>query len=138
MPLSGLLGLPPWLIHRTKVTRGAAAGYLAWVRRFAAHPRVAAALADGVMSESYGRKVCEWTGKLPPDCQDAAEAILVAAAAAGAHLADLAALAAEMYARSLPGDEDDPGQSFDDRRVTEAMRRLVASGSFCVRIIIRW
>ena len=28
-----------WLIHQTHVTRGAAVGYTAWVRRAAAHPR---------------------------------------------------------------------------------------------------
>ena len=44
-----------WLIHRTKVTRGAA-GHLAWARRAAAHPRVAAALAGRVISESYARR----------------------------------------------------------------------------------
>ena len=74
-----------WLIHRTKVTRGAVAGYLAWVRRAAAHPRIAAALAEAALSESYARTICGWSDKLPPDCRDAADAILVAAAAAGAH-----------------------------------------------------
>ena len=41
-----------WLINRTRITRGAAVGYTAWVRRAAAHPEVAAALAAGEMSES--------------------------------------------------------------------------------------
>ena len=54
-----------WLINRTKVTRGAAVGYTAWVRRAAAHPEVAAALAAGEMSESYARTICTWTDKLP-------------------------------------------------------------------------
>src|SRR5260370_29497160 len=36
-----------WLMHRTKVTKGAAAIHLAWVRRAAGHPRVVAALAEG-------------------------------------------------------------------------------------------
>ncbi len=107
-----------WLIHRTRITRGAAAGHLAWARRAAAHPRVLAALAGAALSESYARTICGWSDKLPPDCRDAADAILAAAAAAGTDLADLAALAAEMYARSLPGGEGDPGQSFEDRRVT--------------------
>ncbi len=110
-----------WLIHRTRITRGAAAAYLAWARRAAAHPRVAAALAQRVISESYARKICEWSGKLPPDCRDAADAILVAAAKAGADLTDLVQLAAEMYTRSLPepGDDDDrPDETFEDRRVT--------------------
>ena len=33
-----------WLIHRTRITKGAATAHTAWVRRAAAHPRVAAAL----------------------------------------------------------------------------------------------
>ena len=107
-----------WLIHRTKVTRGSAAGYLAWVRRAAAHPRVAAALAEATVSESYARKMCEWTDKLPPNCRDAADAILIAAAAAGAQLTDLAELAAEIYTRSLPEPSDDePDEAFEDRKV---------------------
>jgi hypothetical protein len=108
-----------WLIHRTRVTRGAAAGHLAWVRRAAAHPRVTATLAEGVISESYARKICEWTDKLPRDCRDAADAILLAAAKAGADLTDLVELAAEMYARSLPApDDEQPDETFEDRRVT--------------------
>ena len=94
-----------WLIHRTKITTGAAAGHLAWVRRAAAHPQVVAALAGRAVSESYARKICGWSDKLPADCRDAADAILVAAAKAGADLTGLVPLAAEMYARSLP----DPG-----------------------------
>ena len=57
-----------WLIHKTRITRGAAAGHLAWARRTAAHPRVAAALANRQISESYARKICEWGDKLPRDC----------------------------------------------------------------------
>jgi hypothetical protein len=98
-----------WLIHRTRITKGAARAHRAWARRAAAHPRVAGALAAGEMSESYARTICGWTGKLPGDCRDAADAILAAAARAGVDLRDLAELAAEIYARSLPvtGDEDD-------------------------------
>jgi hypothetical protein len=91
-----------WLIHRTKITKGAAAAYLAWARRAAAHPRIITALAERAISESYARKICEWTDKLPADCRDSADAILIAAARAGADLTDLVQLAAEMYARSLP------------------------------------
>jgi Domain of unknown function (DUF222) len=108
-----------WLIHRTRITKGAAAVHLAWARRAAAHPRIATALAEGVFSESYARKVCEWSNKLPADCRDAADAILVAAARTGADLQDLVQLAAEMYTRSLPEpDDDQPDESFEDRRVT--------------------
>src|SRR5712692_6735831 len=34
-----------WLMHKTKVTKGAAVGHTAWARRLAAHPQVVAALA---------------------------------------------------------------------------------------------
>ena len=80
-----------------------------------------AALAGRAVSESYARKICEWSDKLPADCRDAADAILVAAAKAGADLTDLVQLAAEMYARSLPdpgGDDDRLDEAFEDRRVT--------------------
>ncbi|HYB14498.1 MAG TPA: DUF222 domain-containing protein [Streptosporangiaceae bacterium] len=105
-----------WLIHRTRVTKGAATAYTAWTRRAAAHPRVAGALADGQLSESYARTICEWSDKLPEHCRDAADAILVAAAEAGAAQQDLAGLAAEIYARSLPDAPGDrPEESFEDR-----------------------
>jgi|SRR5579875_642803 len=107
-----------WLVHRTKVTRAAAAGHVGWARRAAAHPEVAAALAEGdVVSESVARKLCSWTDQLPAQCRDAADEILVGAARAGADEEDLARLAAEMIARSRPTDSDD-GRAFEDRAVT--------------------
>ena len=102
-----------WLINQTRVTKGAAVGHTAWVRRAAAHPRVAAVLAAGEMSESYARAICGWTDKLPEDCRADADAILVGAAKAGMDLRDLTALAAEIYARSLP---DAPDRDEDDGR----------------------
>ena len=113
-----------WLIHQTHVTRGAAAGYTAWVRRAAAHPQVAAALAAGTVPESVARVICGWTDKLPPECQADADAILLGAAAGGADVADLAGLAGEIYARSLPRTKDQDqdrdqgeGEAFADRSV---------------------
>jgi hypothetical protein len=108
-----------WLIHKTGITKGTAAAHTAWVRRAAAHPLVAAALAAGEISESVARTICAWTDKLPQDCRQAADAILVTAAQAGMDVRDLAGLAGEIYARSLP---PDPGQdqdgAFEDRSVT--------------------
>ena len=108
-----------WLINRTRITKGAAAAYTAWAGRAAAHPQVAAALAAGELSESVARTICAWTDKLPQDCREAADTILVAAARAGMDVRDLAGLAAEIYARSLP---EEPGkdrdQGFEDRSVT--------------------
>ncbi len=91
-----------WLINRTRVTKGAAVAYTAWVRRAAGHPEVAAALAAGQMSESYARTICTWTDKLPQDCRPDADEILLTAAGNGMGLRDLAGLAGEIYARSLP------------------------------------
>jgi hypothetical protein len=108
-----------WLIHRTRVTKGAARGHLGWARRAVAHPLVTMALAEGqVLTESMARTICQWTDKIPADCRDAADDILVAAARAGARREDLAALAMEIYARSLADPDDDGNpQSFEDRQV---------------------
>ena len=107
-----------WLIHRTKVTKGAARRHLSWAGRNSTHPHVLNALAEGVVvSESVARIICQWTGKLPEACRPAADEILIAAARAGAREEDLAALAAEIYARSLQDSDDDPEPRFEDRRV---------------------
>ncbi len=107
-----------WLIHRTRITKGAARGHLGWARRAAAHPQVVAALAEGtVLTESIARLICGWTDKLPVGCRETADDILLVAARAGARKEDLAALAAEIYARSLPQDEDDPEPAFEDRQL---------------------
>ena len=68
-----------WLIHRTGITRGAAVGHTAWAKRVATHPRVLAALAAGQVSESAGRVICLWTGKLPLEYRDAGDEQLLAA-----------------------------------------------------------
>ncbi len=107
-----------WLMHKTRISRGAAASHTAWANRAATHPQVLAALATGELSESYGRTICIWTDKLPEDCREAADAILLSAAKAGMDLRDLAGLFAEMYERSrseLP--DEDPGRGFADRGV---------------------
>jgi hypothetical protein len=107
-----------WLIHRTGITKGAAVGHSAWAKRVATHPRVIAALGAGQVSESAGRLICLWTGKLPREYRDAGDEQLLAAFAGGLGLADLAGLFAEMYVRArgdLP--DQDPGREFADREV---------------------
>src|SRR5581483_6374074 len=98
-----------WLIHRTQVTRGAAADHTGWVRRGAGHPLVLAALAARAVSKSYAREICWWTGKLPEGSRQAADESLLGAAASGLELPDLAGLAAEMYERSRQDTPDDDG-----------------------------
>ena len=107
-----------WLIHRTGITRGAAVGHAAWARRAATHPQVLAALAAGQVSESVGRVICLWTGKLPQEHRDAADEQLLAASPAGWGWATWPRLFAEMYVRArgdLP--DQDPGREFADREV---------------------
>ena len=107
-----------WLIHRTRVTKGAARDRVGWARRAVTHPQVLLALAEGaVVTESIARLICAWTDRLPAGIRASADDILLAAARAGARKEDLAGLAAEIYARSLPGGEDDPQPRFEDRQV---------------------
>ena len=70
-----------------------------------------------MLTESMARLICGWTDKLPVGCRETADDILLVAARAGARQEDLAALAAEIYARSLPQDEDDPEPAFEDRQL---------------------
>ena len=107
-----------WLAWQTRVTKTAAMAAVGWMRRLSAHPVIAQALADGELSVSWARAVCGWTDRLPEDKRGDADAILVAAAAGGAELADLAALAEQMYERcrqACPGGDDEDG--FGDRRL---------------------
>jgi Domain of unknown function (DUF222) len=117
-----------WLRYRTRVTKGTAADHTAWVKRGDGHRSVMAALASRAVSKSYAREICWWTDKLPEDARQAADEILLGAAASGLELADLAGLAAEMYEKSRqgkPGTDDGdgedgsgyPGAEFDDRSV---------------------
>ena len=108
-----------WLRWQTRVTRGAAAGAVGWVRRIAAHPVIGDALAAGELSESWARQVCAWTDRLPLDKQGDADEILAAAARSGVDLAGLGGLAQEMYERSYTytGRDDDDADSLGDRAV---------------------
>jgi hypothetical protein len=105
-----------WLMHRTGITRAAAVGHTAWAKRTGTHPKVLAALATRQVSESVGRLICLWTSRLPEKFRDESDELLIAAAAAGLRLEDLAALSAEMYERArgdLP--DEDPDRDFADR-----------------------
>jgi hypothetical protein len=104
-----------WLRWQTQITGGAAAGAMAWMRRLAGHPAVQAAMAAGNISASWARQVCDWTDQLPADNRPGADVILLAAAAGGAELSDLARLADQMRQQTARPDSDDDG--FDDRSV---------------------
>ncbi|HEY2550377.1 MAG TPA: DUF222 domain-containing protein [Streptosporangiaceae bacterium] len=102
-----------WLTWQTRVTSGAAGAAVAWTRRLAAHPAVATALAEAAISVSWAKAICAWSDQLPEANRADADAILLAAAAGGADLADLAALAQQIRARTAGPDHDTDG--FDDR-----------------------
>jgi hypothetical protein len=105
-----------WLMHRTGITRGAAVGHTAWARRAGSHPRVVAALAAEQVSESVGRLICLWTNRLPEKFREESDELLLAAAAAGLGLPELAALFAQMYERARSERPDqDPDRDFADR-----------------------
>jgi hypothetical protein len=105
-----------WLTWQTRITGRAAAGAVGWMRRLAAHPAVRDSLASGSVSASWARVLCDWTDRLPEAARADADLILLAAAAAGAELADLAGLAEEMHRRTAhPDDDGDDG--FGDRSV---------------------
>ena len=113
----GQFGPKPWLRGLTKITMGAALGAVGWARRLDAHPAVAEALAAGQITASWARELCGWTDQLPEAMRGDADQILLAAAAGGADLHDLAALAQEMIDRSRTSPDPDPDRDFNDRQV---------------------
>ncbi len=95
-----------WLRWQARITGRAATAAVAWARRLSDHPGIREALADAQISVSWARQICDWTELLPISARQEADAILLAAAAAGADLQDLAGLAEEMRARTAPPDSD--------------------------------
>jgi hypothetical protein len=113
----GHAGPRAWLVWQARITRGAATGALGWARRLAGHPLVAGALAAGEISESWARKLCEWTDRLPGQHRGDADRILLGAADGGADLADLYALAEEIRSRCA-GPDTDGDDGFTRRALT--------------------
>jgi Domain of unknown function (DUF222) len=105
-----------WLKWQTRITGGAAADAISWMRRLSAHPAVGDALAAAEISGSWARKICELTDRLPEQHRGAADQILLGAAAGGAGLADLEGLAGQIRDRTARPDTDDD-DGFDDRGV---------------------
>ncbi|HUZ24263.1 MAG TPA: DUF222 domain-containing protein [Streptosporangiaceae bacterium] len=105
-----------WLMWQARITRGAASGAVGWMHRLRRHPALADALAAAEISPSWAGQISGWTDLLPDHLRADGDAILLAAAAGGADLADLAALAAEMRQRSAQPDTEDK-DGFTDRGV---------------------
>jgi Domain of unknown function (DUF222) len=112
-----------WLRWQTGVTGAAAGGQVGWRRRLAVHAQIARALAAATISLSWARQLCDWTDKLPPEVRDAADQILLDAAAGGAGRPELSRIAEQLHERTAPPDPDDGNgpdcgdDGFADRRV---------------------
>src|SRR5579859_1892136 len=108
----GHRNIPSWLIHSTGVTRGQAGEHQAVQAIARDHPVLHAALAEGgLLTKSVAVQLAKWTKAIPGECRDEAEELLVAAARAGVGLRGLAAMCAEILARTAGPDPDgnDPG-----------------------------
>ena len=108
-------GSSSWLAAKGGMSKKGARAAVRQMRRLGDRPLLGAALAAGGITDSLAFAIADWTGKLPAEMHEEADRILLEAAAAGASLDDLAAIAA--YAietwRARRPDADDP--SPDDR-----------------------
>src|SRR5258708_1170861 len=113
----GQFGPKPWPRGQTKITKGPAARAVGGAPRLDVHPAVGGALGAGEITVSWARELCGWTDQLPEDLRGDADQILLAAAAGGADLGDLAGLALEMIDRSRTTPDPDPDRDFTDRQL---------------------
>src|ERR1700684_1376641 len=107
-----------WLRWKTQITPGAATGAMGWMRRLCAPPLVRGALADGKISASWAKQICQWTNKVPAEVRDDADSVLLAAARGGMDLDDLGGLAEQIRRHTARPDTDGPDDGFDDRSVS--------------------
>ena len=108
-----------WLINSLRVTRGQAAEHLAVQALARSHRVLHAALAEGwVLTKSEALQLARWTRPIPEEYRAEAEDILVAAARAGVDLRGLAAICAEIRARTAERDPDDDNDKHLDRGVS--------------------
>jgi Domain of unknown function (DUF222) len=106
-----------WMVNTVRVTRGQAAEHIAVQRLAETHEALLAGLANGALTRSIALQLANWTAAIPDEYRDQAEQILVAAARAGADLRALAAICAEIRARTAGPDPDGPDDSRLDRGV---------------------
>ena len=108
-----------WLVHTTRVTKGQAGEYQAIQALARGHQVLLTGLAEGyVLTKSVALQLARWTRAIPDEYRGEAEEILVAAARAGADLRSLAAICAEIRARTAQPDPNDDGDPGPDRGVS--------------------
>ena len=110
-------GSRTWLRWQTRVTGSAAATAVGWMRRLRAHPAVVRVLAQGDISASWARQLCDWSDTLPEHNRADADQIMLAAAGDGCELSDIGRLAEEMYRRCAPPDTDPEDENFTNRNL---------------------
>ena len=104
-----------WLAAKAGMPKKAARTAVRQMRQLGERPLLDAALVAGDITDSLAFTIAGWTRKLPAEMRDETDRILLDAAAAGASVDDLAAIAAcaiEAW-RSRQPDADDPDP--DDR-----------------------
>ena len=120
-----------WLAAMTRLKGADAKATVAQMRTLGRHPHLADAMAAGQISPSWVAEIDRLTRKLPAELRGETDPILLAAAAAGATLEDLAKLAAcavEQYLAQQPSPDGD--DDFDDRFVQVG---TTFGGACCVR-----
>jgi len=114
----GQLSARQWLRWQTRVTKAVAASATAWMRRLAAHPAIADALAVARLSPSWARAISDWSDSLPEEHRTAADEILVEAAAGCSGLADVRLAFERIRALCAQPDADDDDDRFAQRRLS--------------------
>src|SRR5215469_4490002 len=119
-----------WLAAMAKTSGPAAKAAVRQMRQLGGRRQLADALARGEISESWAAEIIDWTKELPAELRGPTDKILVEAAAAGAWLDDLKAIAAVAVQkwRAQHPDSDDVG--FDDRYVSVG---TTFGGAACIR-----
>ena len=108
-----------WLVHSLRVTRGQAGEYRAVQALARGHRVLHAALAEGwVLTTSEALQLARWTRAIPGRYRAEAEELLVAAARAGVDLRGLAAICAQIRARTAEPDPDDDNDPRLDRALS--------------------
>jgi hypothetical protein len=113
-----------------KTSGSAAKAAVRQMRQLGGRRQLEDALARGEISESWAAEIIDWTKELPAELRGPTDKILVEAAAAGAWLDDLKAIAAvavQQWRAQHPDPEDD---GFDDRYVQVG---TTFGGAACLR-----
>ena len=103
-----------WLAAKGRMTKRDALAAVRQMRQFTERPGLHDAVATGDISKSWADAITRWTRKLPEEMRAETDRILLAAAAAGASLEDLATIAGaaiEQWRSTRP----DPADDFDFR-----------------------